>query len=494
MSALGIRSVYGFGAFVLLGVVASLAISSVHAAGGLILLLLAPLLVLVVPKGLTQAVRGIARLVKSLRWWHVLWLLVYVSGLAFRVRGVHEIEQEAVDNWAMFRIALVALTALVLLMRLARRQTPWLGYLFRGLVGILATYGLICVASTLWSAYPAWTLYKSLEYLVDIVLLVATLVTIRSTETYRNLFNWTWALYGLSLTFVWLEVVVWPQEALTRGVGLLGVQLQGVLPSESANTVGEYGAVLAIVALSRLLLAVDAKSERAWYGLLFAAGLITMLFAQTRSAIAGFALGAILVLLVSKRAALSAFLGFGTILILSWAAFSGLLWDFLRRGESEVELRTLSGRITWWQFAWQKFLEHPLLGYGAYAGGKFVVLAQNRIDVGGLHSDFAELLVGTGVLGLALALIVLLGTWWALFRALRNSSLGTSERQLLVGAIGVLGVISTRSLFTNNLFNHPPLMFFAILGYAEFLRRRRVGNTGCAIVKDSLFANVTESV
>jgi hypothetical protein len=51
-----------------------------------------------------------------------------------------------------------------------------------------------------------------------------------------------------------------------------------------------------------------------------------------------------------------------------------------------------------------------LLGYGAYAGGRFVALAGNKIDVGSLHSDFAEIMVGTGLLGVTLALIILLGT------------------------------------------------------------------------------------
>src|SRR6201987_5282293 len=130
MKALSIRWVYEFGAFVLLGAVASVAASSFHSAGGTMLILLVALLVLVVPKGLTQGARKIIRLAKTLRWWHGLWLLIYASGLVFRIRNVHTIENEAVDNWAMFRIALITLTALILLMRLALRQTPWLRYLF----------------------------------------------------------------------------------------------------------------------------------------------------------------------------------------------------------------------------------------------------------------------------------------------------------------------------------------------------------------------------
>src|SRR5439155_15528336 len=133
-----------------------------------------------------------------------------------------------------------------------------------------------------------------------------------------------------------------------------------------------------------------------------------------------FVVGAVLVLVSSKRAALSALLGFGAVLVLSRAAVLGFLWSVVERGHTEQEFFTLSDRVTYWQLAWQKFLEQPLLGYGAYAGGKFVVIAQSKSDIGGLHSDYAEVLVGTGLLGLILVVITLLWTWRLLLEGLRS--------------------------------------------------------------------------
>jgi O-antigen ligase len=244
------------------------------------------------------------------------------------------------------------------------------------------------------------------------------------------------------------------------------------VPVIGANSVGEFAAVLAIVAFARLLFNTGNKSNQASYGLLFAASLLTMILAQTRSALAGFVVGLILVLSLSKRAGLSGILALAATLLLSRAAVSGFLWEFLKRGESEQDIRTLSGRVEWWQFAWQKFLEHPVLGYGAYAAGRSFVMAGFRYDPGSLHSEYAEVLVGTGLLGFVPVVVTLLATWWLLLRFLRNSSLDLSERQLAVEAVGVLGVMSVRSFFSTNLFWHAPVIFFTVLGYAEFLRRK----------------------
>lgn len=470
MTALRFRWSCEFAAFVLGGAVAGLFVRPFHSATSAILMVFAPLLAIFICKACFQGIRQLARLSKSLSWWHGLWLLLFVSALVFQVRDMGNMQEANVDASASLRVALVVLTAFVLLARLVLRQTRWTFSLLHGLVGIVTAYSLFCAASTLWSVYPAWTLYKSLEYLVDVIALAAIVATLRSTEGYQNLFDWTWALYGLLVASVWMGVVVWPDEALQQGVGVIGVQVNGVLPVIGANSVGEFGAVLAVVALARLLR--TGESNRAWYGLLFAAGTVTMIFAQTRSAIGGFLLGVILVLSFSKRAALSLATASGVTLFLFHTTFSGLLWEFLKRGESEQELHTLTGRVDWWQFAWQKFLEHPLIGYGAYAAGRFFVIGAFREDPGSMHSEYAEVLVGTGLLGMLGVVLTLSATWFCLLRSFRSASLNLFDRQLAVEAIGVLGVITIRSFFSPNLFWHAPLMFFSILGYAEFLRRQ----------------------
>ncbi|MGD0009164.1 MAG: O-antigen ligase family protein [Terriglobia bacterium] len=467
------RWILQFSCFLVLGTLAMYAIGSLHSSGAMILALSAPLAVLVLPAALRQAAGRIGRLVRSLTWWQGLWLLLFLSDFVFRQRTDKDIRGSPIDAAALYRIALVGITATVLAARLAVKRPPWLGSLFRGLVGALMCYCGISVISTLWSVYPAWTLYKSLEYLVDVALLAAILATVCSAREYDNLFNLTWALYGLLLMSVWLGALVWPREAWRSDIGVLGPQLYGVLPAIDANSVGEYGAIVAIVSLRGLLLPVNGKSNRAWYGLACTFGLTALLLSQTRSAIAGFLVGAVLVLLFSKGKGLTTLVLSGAATLIGVGGVGSLLWEFVLRGQSPELFQSLSGRVDWWEFGWQQFLKSPLTGLGAYTA-RFEVLAKlgGEADTSSIHNSFLEVVLGVGILGLIPVLVALLGTWWVLIRSLRSSSLESFERGIAVEALGVLAVVSVRSLFTAHLIWHPSLQFLVVLGYAEFLRRR----------------------
>lgn len=465
-------------AFVLVGVLASMFANRFAGATGIVLLLLAPLS-LVLPFALSQGARNFSALRKQLAWWHALWLLVFLSGLIFRRRDVQDIRAEPLDIWAAYRISLVTITALTLFVRLTLKQTDWTRSLFRGLVGALAIYSLVCAASTLWSVYPAWTLYKSLEYFIDVALIAAILATVRSAQTYNALFNWTWVLLGGLLVAVWAGAVVWPEEAWLPTDGLLKVRLAGVLPALDQNSVGEYAAYLAIVALCRLHFSTR-RGECAFYQVVFVFGVITLFFSQTRVAIAGFLLAALFVVFFNKRIRLSWFLVSLPILVLTVAMLmlatnmADLLRTLWQRGSTQESLQTLSGRLTTWDLGWTMFQARPLTGYGAYAGGRFVVAAQqdNPLAAGVLNS-YLEVILGTSIWGLGPLLLALAGSWRFLIKSFSNFSHPCLERQLAVEAVAILTIITARSFFTDLLVWHPPLAFLLVLGYAELLRRRR---------------------
>ncbi len=164
-----------------------------------------------VPPGALAKIRNLAA---GFRWWHGLWFLLFVSGLTFRGRDIDTIRETPVDFWAGWRIGLMGLVAMVLLGRLAKRTSDWVPALLRGLPAGVFLYGLTSLVSTLWSVYPMWTLYKSLEYLVDVALLVAVVGAVRNVEEIKSLFDWTWLLSGLLLLTVWLGVLLRPEAAV----------------------------------------------------------------------------------------------------------------------------------------------------------------------------------------------------------------------------------------------------------------------------------------
>jgi len=444
--------------------------------GTVLLILVVPAVLLALFFAMRQAARHAGALWAGLTWYHWLWALLFVSALVFRVRNVNDIAEEPLDAWAVFRVCMVGLVGFILLVRLGLRRTPWFEELFRGIIGLLAIYCMFCLISTAWSVHPPWTLYKSLEFLIDISLVAAVVATISTTDEFKSLFDWTWALYGLLLISVFVGAVLWPELALYQSrfqMGELGARLYGVIPAVSANDVGTFGAILALLAICRLLPVSGVKYGRAWYAFLLMASLVALILSQTRSAMAGLLFGIFLFLIFSGRAWVSAWATFVVTPLIALTGVGGLLWSFLQRRQAEWEFLSLTGRLDWWTFAWEQFLERPFTGFGAYAGGRFAVMAQlGRGGTSTMHSDYLEILIGTGLWGLVPVLLTLIATWWVLICFLRHPLAGPEERQLTIEALSILGILTVRSVFMTMLTWHPALNFLVILGFAEHLRRR----------------------
>jgi O-antigen ligase len=461
-------------AFVVFGILSSLAIVSLAdrvpnlgAPGVLLILLLAIPAGAVGIVGVVQGVRKLMVLKKELVWWHWMWALIACSALVFRfARDASELASSPLDAWAMLRIGPEGIVILILVVRLVLRKPNWLGDLFTGLPKWMAIFALICVTTTMWSVYAAWTAYKSIEFLFDVGLLAAILASVDSVETYTTLLDWTWLLYGAELLSAWLSALVWPSDAWVNG------RLEGGVPIVPYNAVGETGALLALVAFCRLLTVSERKKDRSWYSVLFIFGLVSLFFSQTRNTIGGLLLGMMVVLFFMRRWLTAGLLTLGGALAMLFTSLGPAVWTYLQRDQSERELTSLTGRMEWWAFAWQQFLQHPFTGLGAYAGGKFAVLAKLRLNNGAIHSDLMEIIVGTGIWGVLPVMMALVGTWWFLIRAVRNPLFSSREQQFAIEALGVMGLLTLHSFFNVELIWHAPLLFFAVLGYAEMLRRR----------------------
>jgi O-antigen ligase len=436
--------------------------------------------------GLVQGARKLKELYRETVWWHWMWMLIACSALVFRfARDTSEVTSAPIDAWAMLRLGPEAIVFLALIMRLVMRKPNWLPELFTGLPKWMAIFALICTLTTFWSVYAAWTLYKSIEFLFDVSLLAAIIASVRTIDAYSSLFDWTWLLYGAELASAWLSAVVWPSDAFVNG------RLEGVFPIVPYNAVGETGSLLALVAICRLLNS-DQKKSRPWYVVLLAFGLISLFFSQTRNAMAGLVVGLALVLYFKRQILKAMVWTAGGALALMFVrtvmvAMNGgsvdfiyapfvtvgdATWTYLQRDQSTEQLMSLTGRMDWWKFAWEQFLQHPFTGLGAYAAGKFAVLAKLHLNNGAIHSDFMEIIVGTGIWGVLPVLIALLGTWWFLIRGARSRLFSSDQRELAIEGIGVMGILTVHSFFNVELIWHAPLLFLVVLGYAEMMRRR----------------------
>jgi O-antigen ligase len=439
------------------------------------LLVIAPLAILVAGVAVWAAPAAVGkcrRLGAALRWWHWLWLFLFLSGLVFRGRDVDAIYRAPLDAWGAWRAGLVGLVAIVLFARLPRGRTDWLGSLVRGLPAGICAYGVISLVSTLWSIYPPWTLYRSIEYLIDTALLAAVVTSVRGVAALKSLFDWHWFLSGVLMLLVWVEVVLLPDVAVTRGIGLIGLQIQAVVPSISANSVGGIGAVLLIVAVTRL---VCRRRHQGFYWLACLAALLTLIFAQSRTAAVAALLGILAVLLAARRFGLIAFLGVAGVAVAALTSAAAVVQQAFLRGQSPELFYSLTGRVAWWTAAWEIYREHLLLGLGGYAGGRFGVLAAlGATETSTLHNAWLEVLVGVGLIGLVPVLATYVGVWCNLLWPPDSRSASPVARELHSETVGLWVMLSVGSFSGVEFIWHPPLLFFLVVTHAELLRRSRL--------------------
>jgi hypothetical protein len=279
----------------------------------------------------------------------------------------------------------------------------------------------------------------------------------------------------LSLVGVWINLPIWPTEAMDGG------RLTGVIPVEASNSVGTSGAVLAIIGMCRLLPIFGRAKNRSWYMLLTIFGLVSMVLSKTRNAEAAFVFALALIVLFSPRMRKLAM--WGSVAAAPFVAMAAILndrlfhtiWDFAvdfaQRDQSDAAIGSLSGRTAWWEYGISQLMHHPFTGLGAYAAGRFAVLG--KLGVGSaamMHSDWIEVLIGTSFWGLIPFAAALIAAWYYLFRCIRSDVFTPDQRQLALELFALLGMLTMHSFFNDELSWHCPLLYFAILGYAEFIR------------------------
>jgi len=464
--------------FALLGMMALYVMAPFHSKVIILIVLLAPLLLFFVfPSAIRGAWTNVSSLVQSFTWWHWLVLLALLGSLDYRMKAydVADIAADPVDTSVKIRLFCDALVAMILAIRLISGKTAWLRPIFRGLFGGLIVFVGISLTTTLWSVKPYWTFYKSAEYGLDVALIVAVVTSVKSLTKFKLLFNWVYALCGALLVLAVTEAIFVPRLGFDYGpLGTLSMpELTGVFPAQAPNGLGTYGAIIAIVALCRLMSKTEESSNRGWYQIILGFGLLTMVMTEARSAIGAFVVAVIMYLILTRRVIAGAILAAGSALVLLVSGLGSTLLDYMMRGQTAQQFQQLTGRTELWAVAWQRIVERPFIGWGAYAGGKFVVLpAVQKTGFVDVDSTLVETLLDTGIPGLVALLLVVAAAWYFLFRGFRSERLEDGVRSLALESLLVLAILTMRCVFVSNLTRHPALPFLAAIGFAELIRRK----------------------
>lgn len=392
------------------------------------------------------------------------------------------VEEAGADNFV--RLAFLAVAVLIISFVGIKYRYGFFAELSSGPLGVFLLFAFWGSASTLWSVAPASTLYKSLEYGVMVVVFALTAFLInlpRRDSQYKmfalkRVFDFNWFLLVVLIVVVYVEIPIWPEIALSKGyreeMAMIPFSLEGAIPAQDANAVGLLAAIVGIVALVRILLA---PASRILYIPIFVICLLTMVLTQSRAPILAFLVAAAVVLVANRRFGLLAMSGLFLCAVLLTRYFQ-LVYEYMRRGQDTQQVLSLTERVTWWQASVEAVRESWLGGYGANAGGRYILkYALGEEGVSTVHSQWIEVLVDTGVVGLILVSVGLLATSFWLFR-LRSHAMGNPISRLLwFECLGVLTILSVISVFgVSFVWSSSVLIFGLVLVFINVARRQVV--------------------
>ena len=304
--------------------------------------------------------------------------------------------------------------------------------LWKGPLTALAGYGLFGLLFFFLSPDPFVSVYWALLFL-SVVFVAWTLVNREDPEKNAEvLMNVNVAIIVVLVVF-YLFGPLWPILKGAHNPRLY--KLPFGLGIQTANGVGRFAGVLALVSLSRLRQA-DLLKHALW-AVLLVVSVVSLALSESRTAILGFIVGSLLIVIASRNFSWLLALIPGVFYFLYEAWF---VWRF--KGSFENAF-LMSGRQTTWRKALDLALRSPFVGHGFHADR--LMLEGEHVHMAYLHS-----LIQGGILGALCFTGALVGLWVVIFknriipRAARTAGV---KNFLLTESLAVVGFLMARSFF-----------------------------------------------
>jgi O-antigen ligase len=372
-------------------------------------------------------------------------------------------EPRSLDEWQLLGRAILPFAVLPLasLLVLCRRKLD-----LPGLVPseLLMIYGLLATIAAVFSPGPARSLYWSMTFLATI----ATAWTFANTRTpvdsARQMLQVTWAVM-----FVVIAIIA----CMARG-SIFGNAPSAYDVNLDLNDLVISSGVARWAAVPGLVCVLKAYHTRrpaliAFFLAAAGAAFFIVYRMQSRGAVFGSVAALLFALFTASRLRRYAlpFLIFAVLFVIvleSPGMLSDRVTEYLHRGQTEAEFRSMSGRTGIYEAGLAAFWDAPLLGRGQWA---------DRLIIGGhVHNSYLQALLNAGILGG----IPYVASWivgWLLFFRLQKKRylLRPEDRLALLEAGTVMMFFTVRSIpeTTTASFSVDLLVMAAVYVYLEAL-------------------------
>ena len=374
------------------------------------------------------------------------------------------LERKSIDILMLFQIIMVALAGLIVLVTLLGRINKTLANLGIAIFCLLG-YGGIGIISGLYSPDAVLSIYKSSIIIIDICL-CATILSYQPHKYYVNKFiTLTYLFYSFLILSVMTGAIFWPARAFEPWSGMFGFILNGALPIMNPNDVTFMTAIIGLVTVNRLLdKNYKNRSMKLLYLVFLVCVLSVMILSQSRTSIIAFTIAFYYLLILRKRGTFFFVSLFITIALLIGGVAADVV-KYMRRGQTDKELSSLTGRVYLWQEGLEKISESPILGYGMASTGFKGVLT--KVHAGHLHNAFLEVMLGTGLLGFAFWFTALMLTFLRIFFSIPRT-LAADLKNLSI-EMKILTLCALIRMFTGQTFvlhNYSFFLFICLITFS----------------------------
>lgn len=348
-------------------------------------------------------------------------LLLVIFGQVIRVtlliRKRSSASFAAVDPTNMITILLLILGLLLLL-------TPKGGKVFQRAISsplrFFMLYYILCGSSILWSDEWSFTIFRTVQLLVNTVLMCWIAYEMKDIKT---------ALLALiRFAAIWMLFGILGRMRLS-GFGLFG-------NDNAASCVAAMGLVMTLGAWKEKIISFQ---KLIIPGVVFVFGLLSGLSSASNISVI-FGVSLVLVGVRHKSALFIQALAAVVVVSIGWSVIqSGAFNKWLMPGKTQAQITSLHGRTDMWKRYYKGIQERPILGYGFPIGEKRARTLEDgtQFGEGSAHNSIVGIAINTGAVGLG---IIFLGVAQVLSATNRSIIAGRS------GGVTMIAVIATAFL------------------------------------------------
>ena len=374
----------------------------------------------------------------------------------------------------LYRIVLVIFAGIYSILTLMK-YSKYVGVSIKTPFILLFLYGVTALLSSLMMPKNAfYTMWKAIEIMIDVVAIIGIIAATRSVIGPITAYRWLMIYNTIMLVLVVIGVFTSPNEALRSSRGVIPFFIQGHFPVLNPNTVGFICAQLVLHNVGQYFRA-EKRSRKYISATITMLSIALLIFAQSRTSIAGVMTGLFVYLILDKKKSAAAGLTLIGAVMLIFTSGMDIVESYLLRGQSEELVRTLSGRTHGWAAAWELFMQSPWTGHGFAAAARTQILAGQNAST--LHGAFFDVIVGVGIIGLIpwlAAIILMLAKMTRLTLNLSKWARNKYERSIHAEMAAMTAILLIRSATSSGIamHEHAFMLLLCIIGYSYMMYKQ----------------------